>query len=302
MVEKLLFKEAWYVTERELRHFVRRKVQVLTSFIQPAVWLGFFGYAISSGIPGLGGAIFGGRGLLNIIQFFVYFLPIGEPLKSILLTSYGIQYLDFLATGIIAATVMVTAFMSGISIIWDKRFGYITKLLVAPIPRSSIMLGKMMSSTIRSLIQALVVVVLAVLLGAKIYTGILGVAISIPFMIVFAAGLSGLSVALGIKLADHEVFFGVFQMILLPLFFASSAIVPLASMPNWLQFVAQGNPLTYAVDATRLALFGGLYMPINWNLFVLGVGGSLLLDFVVLMVIFVVMVVTGALLFRKYTL
>ncbi|MFB0563886.1 MAG: ABC transporter permease [Candidatus Lokiarchaeia archaeon] len=296
-----MFKEAWYITERELRHFVRRKVQVLTSFIQPAVWLGFFGYAISSGIPGLGGGIFGGQGLLNIIQFYIYFLPIDEALRSILLTSYGIQYLDFLATGIIAATVMVTAFMSGISIIWDKRFGYITKLLVAPIPRSSIMLGKMMSSTIRSLIQALVVVVLAVLLGAKIYTSVLGVAISIPFMIVFAAGLSGLSVALGIKLADHEVFFGVFQMILLPLFFASSAIVPLDSMPNWLQFVAQGNPLTYAVDAIRMTLFGGLYMPISWNLFFLGIGGSLLLDFVVLMVIFVVMVVVGALLFRKYT-
>ncbi len=296
-----MLREAWYITEREMRHFMRRKVQLITSFIQPVVWLGFFGYAISSGIPGLGTGIFGGQGLINFLQFFVYFLPIGGALNSFLLNVYSIQYLDFLATGIIAATVMVTAFMSGVSIIWDKRFGFITKLLVAPIPRSSIMLGKMMSSTIRSLIQALVVVVLAVLLGAKIYTGVMGVAISIPFMIVFALGLSGLSVALGIKLADHEVFFGVFQMILLPLFFASSAIVPLQSMPNWLQFVAQGNPLTYTVDAIRMALFGTLYTPLTGNLFLLGIGSSLLIDFTVLFVIFVVMVVVGALLFRKYT-
>ena len=280
---------------------MRRKVQVLTSFIQPAVWLGFFGYAISSGIPGFSGGIFGGQGLLNTLQFYVYLLPIAGGIRPLLLNIYAIQYLDFLATGIIAATVMVTAFMSGISIIWDKRFGFITKLLVAPIPRSSIMLGKMMASTIRSLIQALVVVILAILLGAKIYTGVMGVAISIPFMIVFALGLSGLSVALGIKLADHEVFFGVFQMILLPLFFASSAIVPLASMPNWLQFVAQGNPLTYTVDAIRMALFGELYAPLSGNLFFMGIGGSLLFDFAVLSVIFVVMVVVGALLFRKYT-
>lgn len=296
-----MLREAWYITEREMRHFLRRKVQLITSFIQPVVWLGFFGYAISSGIPGLSTGIFGGQGLLNFLQLFVYFLPIGGALSSFLLNVYSIQYLDFLATGIIAATVMVTAFMSGVSIIWDKRFGFINKLLVAPIPRSSIMLGKMLASTIRSLIQALVVVILAVLLGAKIYTGVMGVAISIPFMIVFALGLSGLSVALGIKLADHEVFFGVFQMILLPLFFASSAIVPLQSMPNWLQFVAQGNPLTYSVDAIRMALFGPLYTPLTGNLFFIGLSGSLLIDFTVLFVLFAVMVVLGALLFRKYT-
>ena len=300
--ENPLFREAWYITERELRHFVRRKIQVITSFIQPAVWLAFFGYAISSGIPGMGMGMggFGLQGLTNVLQLYVHLLPISEAAKYVLSNMVSVSYIDFLATGIIAATVMVTAFMSGVSIIWDKRFGYLTKLLVAPIPRSSIMLGKMMASTIRSLIQALVVVILAVLLGARIYTGVVGVALSIPFMVIFALGLSGLSVALGIKLADHEVFFGIFQMILLPLFFVSPTIVPLESMPGWLQAAARGNPLTYAVDAIRKSLLGGDFGALGESLAFAGVGGYLFYDFVVLSVIFVVMVLIGAFMFRRY--
>jgi len=157
-----------------------------------------------------------------------------------------------------------------------------------------------MASTIRSLIQALVVVILAVLLGARIYTGVVGVALSIPFMVIFALGLSGLSVALGIKLADHEVFFGIFQMILLPLFFVSPTIVPLESMPGWLQAAARGNPLTYAVDAIRKSLLGGDFGALGESLAFAGVGGYLFYDFVVLSVIFVVMVLIGAFMFRRY--
>ncbi|MHA1604842.1 MAG: ABC transporter permease [Candidatus Freyarchaeota archaeon] len=296
-----MFREAWYITERELRHFVRRKIQVITSFIQPAVWLAFFGYAISSGIPGMGMNGFGLQGLTNVLQLYIYLLPIGDVAKYVLSNMVSVSYIDFLATGIVAATVMVTAFMSGVSIIWDKRFGYLTKLLVAPIPRSSIILGKMMASTIRSLIQALVVIILAILVGARIYTGVVGVALTIPFMVVFALGLSGFSVALGIKLADHEAFFGIFQMILLPLFFASPAIAPLESMPGWLQAAARGNPLTYAVDAIRKSLLGGQFGTLGGSLAFAGIGGSLFFDFAVLSVIFVIMVLLGAFMFRKYT-
>lgn len=297
-------KEAWYITERELRHFARRKVQVITSFIQPVIWLAFFGYAISSGITGVLMGFMGGlgsQGSSNLLQIFVYILPVDFPVKFVLSNLVSVRYVDFMATGIIAFTVLATAFMSGVSIIWDKRFGYFYKLLVAPIPRASIMLGKMMAATIRSLIQALVVILLSILLGIKIYTGIIGIALTIPFMVIFALGLAGISVAAGIKLSNVEGFFGIFQMILLPLFFASPAIAPLESMPGWLQNAARLNPLTYAVDAIRKGLLGGDFGPFYGGWALIGIGSSLLYDFAVLSMIFIFMILIGAYLFKQST-
>jgi len=297
-----LLKEAWYITERELIHFGRRRIQLITSFIQPVIWLAFFGYAISSGITGLLMGLTGGlssQGSSSLLQIFVYFLPVDFFTKFMLSNLVSVRYIDFMATGIIAFTVLATAFMSGVSIIWDKRFGYFYKLLVAPIPRASIMLGKMIAATIRSLIQALIVITLAILLGIKIYTGVIGIVLIIPFMVVFALGLAGISVAAGIKLSNVEGFFGIFQMILLPLFFVSPAIAPLESMPGWLQNAARFNPLTYAVDAVRKSLLGGEFGPLYGNWALMGIGGSLLYDFAVLSLIFIFMILIGAYLFRK---
>jgi ABC-2 type transport system permease protein len=300
--EKLLLKEAWYITERELRHFARRRIQVITSFIQPVIWLAFFGYAISSGIAGVAMGLMGSLGTQsssNLLQIFVYFLPIDYFTKLGLSSLVSVRYIDFMATGIIAFTVMATAFMSGVSIIWDKRFGYFNKLLVAPVPRASIMLGKMIAATIRSLIQAFVVIILAILLGIRIYTGIVGLALTIPFMVIFALGLAGISTAAGIKMSNVEGFFGIFQMILLPLFFVSPAIAPLESMPGWLQNAARFNPLTYAIDAIRRSLLGGQFGPLYGDWAFMGIGGALLYDFAVLSIIFIFMVLIGAYLFRK---
>jgi len=299
-----LLREAWYITERELRHFVRRRIMLITSFIQPVIWLAFFGLAINSGITGFAMGLMGSLGSpgsLNMLQFFVYLLPIDLFTKLGLSSMFSVRYVDFLATGIIAFTVMATAFMSGVSIIWDKRFGYFAKLLAAPIPRVSIMLGKMIAATIRSLIQAFVVIIIAILLGVKIYTGIIGIALTIPFMIIFALGLAGISTAAGIKMSNVEGFFGIFQMVLLPLFFISPAIATLASMPGWLQNAAQFNPLTYAVDGIRRSLLGGQFGPLYGDWALMGIGGSLLYDFAVLSLIFVGMVLIGAYLFRKST-
>jgi ABC-2 type transport system permease protein len=297
-----LLREAWYISERELKHFIRRKVQVITSLIQPIIWLAFFGFALSSGITSLMMGSSGSTGSVSILQYFVNLLPVDYFTKLMLSNLVNVSYITFLATGIVAFTVMSTAFMSGVSIIWDKRFGYYNKLLAAPIPRSSIMLGKMIAATIRSLIQAAVVMALAFLLpGFKIYTGIIGIALIIPFMIIFSLGISGLSTAIGIKMSNVEGFFGIFQLILMPILFVSPAITSLTSMPGWLQNAARFNPLTYAIDAIRNSLLGGQFGSLYGDWAFIGISGSLLYDLAILLLIFVGMILIGAYFFRKST-
>jgi ABC-2 type transport system permease protein len=266
------------------------------------IWLAFFGFALSSGLTSFVMGSSGSTGLLNIPQIIVGLLPLDLFTKYVLSNLVNISYISFLATGIIAFTVMTTAFMSGVNIIWDKRFGYYYKLLAAPIPRTSIMLGKMIAATIRSLIQAAVVLALAFLLpGFKTYTGIIGITLIIPFMVIFSLGISGLSTAIGIKMTNVEAFFGVFQLIFMPLLFVSPAITSLSSMPGWLQNAARFNPLTYIIDAVRNSLLGGQFGPLYGDWAFIGVSGSLLYDLAVLSLIFVGMTLIGTYLFRKST-
>lgn len=165
-----MLSEAWYVATRELRHFYRQRVQVITSLVQPVIWLALFGYSLSGGLPGFNLSSLGLTGVQGVpttLTFIILSLNL-EPITSyILLNLTSMSYVSFLAPGIVAMTSMFTAMFAGVSIVWDRRFGFLNKLLVSPIPRSSIMLGKMLSATIRAMIQGLIVVALALLLVQK---------------------------------------------------------------------------------------------------------------------------------------
>ncbi|MEX2704118.1 MAG: ABC transporter permease [Candidatus Freyrarchaeum guaymaensis] len=291
--------EAWYIAVREIKHFYRRRIQIVTSLATPIIWLALFGYALSGGLPGFSLSNIGIQGIPTQLTFIILALGLDPVIKYVLLNLTSISYISFLSSGIVAMTVMFTAMFAGVSIVWDKRFGYLNKLLISPIPRTSIMLGKMISATIRAMIQGIIIMVLAVLIGARIYTGPIGVMIAIPYMILFTLGFSGMSTAVGIKLADHEEFFGVINLILLPLFFASGALVPVELMPGWLQAVAYVNPLTYAVDAIRNAMLGGVFGPLGGGYALIGIGGSLLVDAAALSMFVVAMVSIGVTIFRK---
>lgn len=305
-----MLSEAWYVATRELRRFYRQRIQIITALAQPAIWLALFGYSLSAGLPGFNLTSLGIQGIPTMFTFIVLSLNF-EPLMSIfpawfvwyirysLLNLTSTSYVSFLTPGIVAMTCMFTAMFAGVSIVWDRRFGFLNKLLVSPIPRSSIMLGKMISATVRAMIQGLIVIALALLLGAKLNTGLLGIIIAVPYMALFALGFSGMSTALGIKMAEHEEFFGVIALILMPLFFASGALIPVALMPGWLQGVAYGNPLTYAVDGIRGCLLGGTFGIFQGDYAFMGIGGSLLVDAAVLGLFIVIMVSIGVTVFRR---
>ena len=291
--------ESWYIAVREIKHFYRQRIQVITSLATPVIWLALFGYALSGGLPGFNLSSMGIEGIPTVLTFIILSLNLGIVTNYFLLNLTSVSYISFLSSGIVAMTVMFTAMFAGVSIVFDRRFGYLNKLLVSPIPRSSIMFGKMISATVRAMIQGLIVIVLALFLGAKMYTGPIGVIIAIPYMILFTLGFSGMSTAVGIKMAEHEEFFGVINLILLPLFFASGALVPVELMPGWLQVVAYFNPLTYAVDAIRLSQLGGIFGPLGGGYAFIGIGGSLLVDAAVLCLFIVIMVSIGVTVFRK---
>ncbi len=295
-------REAWYVCERELRHFIRMRVQIISSIITPIVWLVFFGYSMNMMSSGLGGIntlslIIGGERSL-----FLYMLVSSlnlSPLQSLIAQNYlGVSYLDFFYSGVIGVTVMFACIFSGLSIIWDKRFGFFNKLLVAPIPRLSIMLGKTMYATIRGMIQGAIILGLSFLVGARIRTGIIGVALALFFMLLLSLGFGSFSMSLGVKLADQEALFGIINMITLPLFISSGAFMPVETMPGWLQVIAYGNPLTYLVDALRLCLLGGPFSAFGVPFSLIGITPGIIKDLLALSIFTGSFLMIGTLLFR----
>ena len=180
---------------------------------------------------------------------------------------------------------------------WDKRLGFLNKLLVSPIPRTSIVLGKIISTLIRSLIQGVIMLGLSFLVGVKINTGFY-VLLAIPFLLLLITGFSGVSTAVGLRATGHE-FFELINLVLMPVFFVSGAIVPLEVMPEWLRVFAQFNPLTYAVDATRKLMLGGELGPLGCGFALVDVFPSLVFDAAVLSLFLVASLLIAVLIARK---
>jgi ABC-2 type transport system permease protein len=163
----------------------------------------------------------------------------------------NVPYIDFLAAGILAQSALFVAIFYGISAIWERDLGVLQRYLVSPAPRTALVVGKALSAGVRALSQALIVYLLALLLGVGINLhplNILGVAAAI----VLGSGLfSTLSLIIACIVRTRERFMGIGQILTMPIFFASNAIYPLSLMPAWLSVVSHVNPLTYEVDALR---------------------------------------------------
>ncbi|MFK0158912.1 ABC transporter permease [Streptomyces sp. NPDC090499] len=207
----------------ELQKLRHDRTELYTRAIQPALWLLIFGQTFTR----------------------IHAIPTG-----------GIPYIDYLAPGIIAQSAMFIAIFYGIQIIWERDAGILNKLLVTPTPRSALITGKAFAAGVKSLIQAVVVIVIAAILGVSLTWNplkLLGVALAVVLASAFFSCLS-MSIA-GIVLSRDRLM-GIGQAITMPLFFGSNALYPLAIMPGWLQVVSRINPLSYQVDALRGLLLG----------------------------------------------
>jgi ABC-2 type transport system permease protein len=190
--------------------------------------------------------------LTRAVQPVLWLLLFGEVMARVRGVAPGnIPYLDFLAAGILAQSTLFVAIFYGISAIWERDLGVLQRYLVSPAPRSALVLGKAIWTGVRALSQALIVYVLALLLGVGINLNplnILGVAAAI---VLGAALFSTLSLIIACIVKTRERFMGIGQVLTMPIFFASNAIYPLSLMPVWLRAVSHLNPLTYEVDILR---------------------------------------------------
>jgi ABC-2 type transport system permease protein len=212
------------LAEMELRKLRRDPTELLTRAIQPALWLLIFGEVFTR----------------------LHAIPTGN-----------ISYLDFLAPGILAQSVLFIAIFYGIAVIWERDLGLVHKLLVSPASRAALVLGKALSAGVRGLSQACIVYLLAWLLGVKMNwhpLALAGVALTV---LLGAAVFSTFSLIIACIVKTRERFMGIGQILTMPLFFASNAMYPVAIMPDWLKAVAHVNPLTYEVDAMRALMIQG---------------------------------------------
>jgi ABC-2 type transport system permease protein len=241
-----------WLEARKLRH---DPTDLLTRAVQPALWLLIFGEVFTR----------------------IRAIPTG-----------GERYLDFMAPGILAQSVLFIAIFSGIAIIWERDLGIIHKFLASPTPRTALVLGKALAAGVRGLSQAVIIYVLALLLGVRMNWNPLALLGVVIIVILGAACFSTFSLIIACLVKTRERFMGIGQVLTMPLFFASNAIYPVAIMPGWLQVIAHSNPLSYEVDALRTLMLAGETST-----------SGLAADFIVMLVAVVVLVLLGARLYPR---
>ena len=218
--------KTFVIIELEVRKLRHDPTELLVRAVQPALWLLIFGEVFNA----------------------VHAIP----------TPNNIPYIDFLTPGILAQSVLFIAIFSGMAAIWERDLGIIHKFLASPTPRGALALGKSLSAGARAISQAIVIYLLALILGVHLHWNPLNLLGVLVIIILCATTFSAFSLMIAFLVKTRDRFMGIGQVLTMPFFFASSAIYPIDIMPGWLKVIAHINPLTYAVDALRdLMLKGG---------------------------------------------
>jgi ABC-2 type transport system permease protein len=237
------------MAQAELRKLRHDHLDIITRSVQPLLWLFIFGSALRHN-------------------------------RS--LTLGTLDYRAYLAPGVMAQAAMFIAIFYGLSVIWERDVGQLQRLLATPLSRVSIVLGKAAGACVRALVQALLLLVVVAATGIGVRWNVLGVLGTLAMLVLGTAAFACMSMLLAAAVKERERFMGIGQLIMMPLFFASSALYPLKIMPGWLHVVARVNPLTYEVQGLRQMLVG------------VGGAGELWLDFLVVAGFFVVMLAAAA--------
>lgn len=222
-------KDAYFICWRELKHFVGQPARVVMTVIQPTIWLVLMGNMMSG---------------LTANPYSASMLGIN-------------RYIDFMTPGIMIMTSLFGGVFGGVSIIWDRRIGYLNKMLAAPIARAAIPVGKMVATAIQAIFQVAIIAVIAWLMGVRFVTGIPGLLVIMAISFLFAFAMSGISLALSSVIKTHETLFAIINFLTMPLMFTSNALFPTQAMPDWLAAISKWNPVTYAVEPLRMLVTKG---------------------------------------------
>ena len=246
-----MIKDAFTIWLREMTRFWRSKSRVVGGLAMPFFWLAIMGAGFNNIVVGVDGS----------------------------------DYITFLLPGIIGMTLLFSSMFSGLSILADKQFGFMKEILVAPISRLSIMLGKTLGGSTASMINGVLMLILAILIGIHVasFTGIL---FSLVFMLLISMSFVSLGIAIASRMTDMSGFQLIMNFLIMPMFFLSGALFPIDKTPVWMQSIAYLDPLFYGVDGLRGSLIGVSAFPI-------------LIDFIILSAFCVAMIFIGTYLFKK---
>lgn len=207
---------------------------------------------------------------MRTVQPALWLLIFGEVFNAIRgLAPGGYTYLQYIAPGVLAQSVLFVAIFYGINIVWERDVGLLTKLLSTPSSRLSVVVGKALAAGVRGVFMGVMLFALALIIGVNIHFDPLDVAGVFLVVVLFAMCFASLSMTLASFLKTRDRMMGIGQVITMPLFFASNAIYPITLMPSWLQAVSRYNPLSYVVDAMRSMLLTGDYSSLPLDMFVL---------------------------------
>jgi ABC-2 type transport system permease protein len=228
----------WALTNRELKKWYKEPVLFLLTLIQPVIWMGLLGKS------------------MNIGALIPADIPGINP-EIIMQQTFGTSdYFSFMAVGMVGMTALFTTMFSGMSVVWDRRLGFLNKALSTPVSRAVIIFSKVLSAALRAMFQAGIIIVIAFAFGLQFGTSFTLLNILGVFAIIFllCVGLSSLFIAITIRSTRMETPMAVMNLINLPMMFASNAFYPASLMPDWLQVVVNVNPLSYTNDAARQLL------------------------------------------------
>lgn len=215
------FRGIWVVSYRELLRFIQERSRLISSFGMPLIFLVVFGAGF-------------GRMIGTVVP--------------------GVDYIQFMYPGILAMTVLMNSLMSGISIVWDREFGFLKEILVSPLDRRSILLGKATGSALVAIMQGGIMLVLAPFLGVSVT--VLMVLKLIPIIFAVSISISSLGLLVASRMKSQQGFQMVIQLLIMPLIFLAGVFYPVNNVPVVMEVISKINPLTYGVDAIRQVFLG----------------------------------------------
>jgi len=257
----------WALTNRELKKWYKAPVVFTLTLIQPVLWLGLLGNALNiSSLFSAGSftppVLTPPLTQTQAIQLGQYFQGLQNQIMG---STFGTtSYISFMAVGMMAFTALFTTMFSGMSVVWDRRLGFLNKVLSTPVSRAVIILAKVLSATLRSMFQAAIILLIAIPFGFAVGASFTPLNILGVFAMLFLVciGLSSMFIAINIRSTRIETPMAVMNLLNLPLTFASSAFFPIDKMPTWLQAVANANPMSYTIDGMRQLL---IFNSINYT-------------------------------------
>jgi len=223
----------WY---RDVLRYWRDRARLVASLAQPLLFLIVFGTGLSSALSGAGGGLGGAAG-----------------------AAAGLTYTQFIFPGIIGMSVLFSAIFASMSIVWDREFGFLKEVLVAPIDRSAVAIGKSLGGATQAMVQGLILLILAPVIGVKLTLG--SVVALLPLVFVLAFALSSMGVAIASRMRSMQGFQVVINFLMMPMFFLSGALFPLSGLPVWMTVLTRLDPAAYGMDPLRRVVLGGAGLP-----------------------------------------